>query len=90
MQNMQRKAAKNLYTSGGFQQENMQLVRCPAPGCGLQAEVLGRACLESTDGPIEHLETCCPQGHQFFFPVFMLDRKPDSGTITDPMETENS
>lgn len=38
-------------------------VRCPA--CGASLVVAGRFVLDSTDGPIEHVEGACHQGHRF-------------------------
>jgi hypothetical protein len=47
----------------------------------MPAEVLSRTILESTDGPIEHIETLCPLGHGFWFPAFLLERpERDSGS----------
>lgn len=46
--------------------------RCPEDGCHLDAVVLRRTVLESTDGPIEHVMTVCPNSHGFFLPVEML------------------
>jgi hypothetical protein len=40
------------------------LTTCPA--CGLPAEVLYRAPLQSTEGPVEHAKVQCVTGHWFF------------------------
>jgi hypothetical protein len=45
------------------------LLPCPGPGCGAPAEVLDRAVLESTDGPVEHVKLQCLARHIFLVPV---------------------
>ena len=44
------------------------------PQCDALAEVLWRAVLASTDGPIEHARICCVRGHWFLMPVAALAR----------------
>lgn len=48
--------------------DNSEEVRCNA-----MAEIVDRAILESTDGPIEHLRTRClaEVSHSFFLPASM-------------------
>ena len=55
----------------------MDDTRCPEPGCELPAEILDRAILESTDGPIEHARIVCLGGHRFFMPTAMLPERHD-------------
>ena len=45
----------------------LELTHCP--DCGLPAEVVHRAVLQSTDGPIEHVKTRCVTGHWYMTPV---------------------
>jgi hypothetical protein len=45
----------------------LELTHCP--DCGLPAEVIDRAVLPSTDGPIEHVKTRCITGHWYLTPV---------------------
>jgi hypothetical protein len=45
----------------------LELTHCP--DCGLPAEVVHRATLPSTDGPIEHVKTRCITGHWYMTPV---------------------
>lgn len=46
------------------------------PECGALAEVLWRAVLESTDGPVEHAKVQCVRRHWFLLPVADLERPP--------------
>ena len=52
----------------------METTRCPE--CGQPAEVVHRAVLESTDGPVEHAHVRCVQRHCFCLPVSYLAREP--------------
>ena len=52
----------------------METTRCPE--CGQPAEVVDRAVLESTDGPVEHAHVRCVQRHRFWLPVGYLTREP--------------
>jgi hypothetical protein len=45
----------------------MTLVNCP--DCGEIAEVVDRFVLPSTDGPVEHVRTCCVYRHWFITPL---------------------
>jgi hypothetical protein len=45
----------------------MQLTSCPE--CAKPAEITDRHVLESTDGPVEHIQVRCVQRHHFFLPV---------------------
>lgn len=47
----------------------MELDLTHCPDCGLPAEVIDRAVLPSTDGPIEHVKTRCITGHWYLTPV---------------------
>jgi hypothetical protein len=51
---------------------NLDLTLCPE--CGALAEVLWRAVMESTDGPVEHARITCVQRHWFLLPVAHLER----------------
>jgi len=42
------------------------------PECGALAEVLWRAVMESTDGPVEHARISCVRRHWFLLPVAHL------------------
>jgi hypothetical protein len=53
----------------------MDVTGCPEPGCNLPAEILDRAILESTDGPIEHARIACLGGHRFLMPIEMLPER---------------
>jgi hypothetical protein len=44
------------------------------PECGALAEVLWRAVMESTDGPVEHAKIACVRRHWFLLPVACLER----------------
>jgi len=44
------------------------------PECGALAEVLWRAVMESTDGPVEHAKIGCVRRHWFLLPVARLER----------------
>jgi hypothetical protein len=48
----------------------MELTTCPQ--CGFPAEVVWRATLESTDGPVEHAKVGCVEGHRFLLPAAAL------------------
>lgn len=50
----------------------MDVTTCPE--CGHPADVVWRAVLESTDGPIEHARISCLLGHWFLLPVERLAR----------------
>jgi hypothetical protein len=50
----------------------MDYTTCPEEGCGVPAEVVDRRVLDSTDGPVEHIDLVCILGHRFFMPVDML------------------
>jgi hypothetical protein len=51
-----------------------QLTRCPQ--CGLPAEIRDRFCLESTDGPIDHVAVSCIDGHHFRMAADRLGAEP--------------
>ncbi len=48
------------------------------PECGNIAEIVRRAVMESTDGPIEHVFLVCVLRHWFFMPTEKLDIAPKS------------
>jgi DNA-directed RNA polymerase specialized sigma24 family protein len=50
----------------------MQLTSCP--GCAGPAEIVDRHVLESTDGPIEHVQVRCVERHHYFLPAAALGR----------------
>ncbi len=52
----------------------METTHCPE--CGRPAELVDRAVLESTDGPVEHAHVRCVQRHRFWLPVEYLTREP--------------
>jgi hypothetical protein len=41
----------------------LELIPCPEPTCEAPAEVTSRWMLASTDGLVEHVRTCCVNGH---------------------------
>jgi hypothetical protein len=45
----------------------LELTHCP--DCGLPAEVVDRATLPGTDGPLEHVKTRCITGHWYMTPI---------------------
>jgi hypothetical protein len=47
----------------------MELDLTPCPDCGLPAEVIDRATLPSTNGPLEHVKTRCITGHWYMTPI---------------------
>jgi hypothetical protein len=47
----------------------MELELTYCPDCGLTAEVIDRAVLPSTDGPVEHIKTRCITGHWYMTPA---------------------
>jgi hypothetical protein len=49
-----------------------EIVPCPERACQAPAAVVGRFVLASTGGPVEHLKTCCLDGHWFTPPADML------------------
>jgi hypothetical protein len=51
---------------------SVDLTACPDPKCVSLAEVVWRAVLESTDGPVEFARTRCLAGHAFNLPVEWL------------------
>jgi hypothetical protein len=51
-----------------------QLTRCPQ--CGLPAEIRDRFCLESTDGPVDHVALSCIDGHHFRMAADRLADEP--------------
>ena len=57
------------------------------PECGEIAEVLERAVLESTDGPMEHAQVRCLRRHWFWLPTYLLTRsagaRPASITLSE-------
>jgi hypothetical protein len=55
----------------------MEVTGCPEAGCSLPAEILDRAMLRSTDGPIEHARIACLGGHRCLMPIEMLTRHDD-------------
>ncbi len=50
----------------------MQATACPE--CGRPAEVVDRFLLESTDGPVEHVQVRCIAKHWFMLPTSDLQR----------------
>lgn len=54
----------------------MQLETVSCPECGLVAEVVRRAWLASTDGPMEHLGIRCVGRHWFLLPAELLAGAP--------------
>jgi hypothetical protein len=46
--------------------------RTLCPECGAVADVVWRAVMESTDGPVEHAKISCEQRHWFLLPIAML------------------
>jgi hypothetical protein len=60
----------------------MDITACPQPGCAHPAEMLGRAVLESTDGPVEHARLLCLNGHRFFMPTMMLSEQLPTPSIS--------
>lgn len=48
----------------------MELTACPE--CGGLAEIVWRAALESTDGPVEHVRVVCVRRHWFLMPTAAL------------------
>jgi hypothetical protein len=40
-------------------------IPCPDPACLAPARIMDRFVLESTDGPVEHVNTHCRNGHGF-------------------------
>ncbi|HEY7143291.1 MAG TPA: hypothetical protein VH637_03520 [Streptosporangiaceae bacterium] len=49
------------------------------PDCGVPAEITGRFCLPSTDGPVDHIVLHCVAGHHFRMPADGLPaRQPPS------------
>ena len=60
----------------------IDLTACPE--CGEAAEVLDRAVLASTDGPIEHARILCVRNHGFFMAVESLTLLP-APAETDPV-----
>lgn len=51
----------------------LQLTGCPE--CGAVAQIVRRAVLESTDGPIEHAVVRCAAQHHFTLPTASLDHR---------------
>jgi hypothetical protein len=62
----------------------MDTTTCPA--CGALAEVVWRAVLESTDGPIEHAKVLCVQRHWFLLPVGSLQASAHAPTRPAPQQ----
>ena len=50
----------------------MEILDCPT--CGVPTEVVSSYLLDSTDGPVEHLQLRCVRRHWFAMPREMLDR----------------
>ena len=50
----------------------MEILDCPT--CGAPTEVVSSYLLDSTDGPVEHLQLRCVRRHWFAMPREMLDR----------------
>jgi hypothetical protein len=48
----------------------------PCPQCGMPAEITDRFCLDSTDGPIEHVALSCIDGHHFRMAADRLPAPP--------------
>jgi hypothetical protein len=40
-------------------------IPCPEPACPAMATILDHWCWPSTKGPVEHVQTRCPNGHVF-------------------------
>jgi hypothetical protein len=61
----------------------MDLVACPDPACPAPSWVSDRWIWESTDGPVEHVQTGCEGGHWFTPPAASLVpyRLPSSATV---------
>jgi hypothetical protein len=55
-----------------LRQDEVELTTCPR--CQLPAEVRERWVMESTEGPIEHLDIFCILGHSFRAAVDILQR----------------
>jgi hypothetical protein len=63
------------------------VISCPQPSCGLSAQIVDRWIWDSTDGPVEHVKTCCPNDHWFTPALETLtihpttNRSPEPGTV---------
>jgi hypothetical protein len=64
---MTRRPALSLLCPHTLPAMELELTHCP--DCGLPAEVIGRATLPSTDGPMEHVKTRCITGHWYMTPI---------------------
>ena len=53
--------------------------RCPH--CGAVAEIRRRVVLQSTAGPVEHVDVICVARHIFLLPTAMLDRAADPSPV---------
>jgi hypothetical protein len=63
----------------------MDLTTCPE--CGAPAEITRRSALESTDGPMEHVQVHCVRRHWFLMPTAMLAERPKpAGPPREPRE----
>jgi hypothetical protein len=48
----------------------------PCPQCGLPAEIRERFCLQSTDGPVDHVAVSCINAHHFRMAADWLVAEP--------------
>jgi hypothetical protein len=64
----------------------MDITTCPE--CGAGAEIVDRAVLESTHGPMEHVRIHCVRRHWFFMPVDSLPAARVVAARRHPSATE--
>ena len=57
--------------------------RCPQ--CGAVAEIRRRVVLQSTAGPVEHVDVICVTRHIFLLPIAMLDQSADTSPVLPPL-----
>lgn len=58
---------KDIHDSADVATEYMELVSCP--DCSMIAAVQGDGCLDSTDGPVDHVRVTCINRHWFLMPA---------------------
>ncbi len=66
----------------------MDATTCPE--CGAPAEVTDRCTLESTDGPVEHVQVVCVRRHWFLPATATLDRARQPASRSAAAATRSS
>jgi hypothetical protein len=82
----ERLAESGSVADGPAGQDQIAPQLAPCPECGLPAEIQDRFCLDSTDGPVEHVALSCINDHHF---RMAADRLPALPSARDAVGAED-